>query len=246
MANRKEIPPEPEMCAPAWVVSFSDLISLMVTFFVLLFTFSDMKKDEFRRVIGSLRGALGVVSEPGKKSKAAISQPKPPLSAKTAGEGLDEHPLRPADEAEPLGASLEEGGYDVPVDLAAMGNGLRIRFEADDLFLPGSTRLQRKAEDLVREVGRFFLGTPVRLVVEAHADSLFHQHTTFANARAYSQAMGLAVARILAGEEGWDPTQIGVAALGDSRPVAADDTPEGRRRNRRIEIQVLPIQGSQP
>ncbi|MEZ4766111.1 MAG: flagellar motor protein MotB [Calditrichia bacterium] len=47
--------------APLWIVTFSDLMSLLLTFFVLLLSFSSIQEVEFQKALGSLKGALGVL-----------------------------------------------------------------------------------------------------------------------------------------------------------------------------------------
>ena len=47
--------------APAWMVTYGDLMSLLLTFFVLLLSFSTVHEDEFRKAMASLQGALGVM-----------------------------------------------------------------------------------------------------------------------------------------------------------------------------------------
>jgi chemotaxis protein MotB len=61
MAGKKKKQEEAPAGAPLWIVTFSDLMSLLLTFFVLLLSFSSIQEVEFQKALGSLKGALGVL-----------------------------------------------------------------------------------------------------------------------------------------------------------------------------------------
>jgi chemotaxis protein MotB len=61
MAGKKKKQEEAAAGAPLWIVTFSDLMSLLLTFFVLLLSFSSIQEVEFQKALGSLKGALGVL-----------------------------------------------------------------------------------------------------------------------------------------------------------------------------------------
>lgn len=239
MANRKSVEPEQPPTAPLWVVTYSDLISLLVTFFVMLYTFSSMEDQPLRRVRGSLRGAFGAIAEPGEEARSNIEPTRVPPDAETDLRGVRKPPKRKELELDEY-LRMFQSGVDVPVEVS--GGGIRIRFAADDLYAPASTVVKPEGRRIASEMGEFLRSLPVRLVVEAHTDPVFHRMTRHEDATAMTWEMALNMSRLLVEETGWNPPRITIAAFGTDRPVADNGTPEGRERNRRVEFLVLPLE----
>ena len=84
MANKRKAAKDKELLAPMWVTTYSDLISLLVTFFVLLFTFSTMEEDKFRRVKGTLGGGMGAMTPDKTQSRPNVRSVKVPANATTS------------------------------------------------------------------------------------------------------------------------------------------------------------------
>jgi len=116
------------------------------------------------------------------------------------------------------------------------GDTLRVALSSDVLFDSGSARLKPGAEDKLREVAGVLGRYPrTRLEIIGHTDS----HGSTASNEALSQRRANAVRDELA-RDGVDPQRIVTQGLGASRPVATNDTPEGRAENRRVEILSRP------
>jgi len=111
-----------------------------------------------------------------------------------------------------------------------------VALSSDVLFDSGSARLKPGAEDKLREVAGVLGRYPrTRLEIIGHTDS----HGSTASNEALSQRRANAVRDELA-RDGVDPQRIVTQGLGASRPVATNDTPEGRAENRRVEILSRP------
>ncbi len=226
------------MLAPLWVVTFGDLISLLVTFFILLYTFSAVDQDDMRRVQGSLTGALGVVTDPGKKSKANLEKTHVPLTVRTDLRGSETLPKRSEIE-ELINDKIQDPSvFDQKVDMEGLKDGLRIRLDGNHFFKPGRTTLDPVGKEVLLEIGRMFKEEPVRLVVEAHTDPMTST-VGDTDPRTHTQIIARVMAQALVRDGDWDPSRVGASAKGASVPVAGNDTEIGRRKNRRIEIQVI-------
>ena len=125
------------------------------------------------------------------------------------------------------------------IDLLHMSHGLVIRIRDGVLFEPGSARLTRSSDEILKAVGAALRHIGNRMHVEGHTDSMFQASYEFASAEELSLARAVAVAGRLV-EIGLKPRRMGAGGAGPSRPAFANDTPAGRASNRRVEITILP------
>jgi outer membrane protein OmpA-like peptidoglycan-associated protein len=119
------------------------------------------------------------------------------------------------------------------------GETMRVALASDTLFDSGSAKLQPGAQDKLREVARVFMRYPrTRLEIVGHTDSRGSE----ASNQALSDRRAAAVRSALTAE-GVDAARMTVRGEGEARPVATNDTPEGRAQNRRVEILSRPDEG---
>ena len=226
----------------AWMVTFSDLVTLLLTFFVMLLA---MKAPEIKK----LKEAFGVFAE-GKsgpmavmedlraeKLKALLSS-RPDLLVPEPGQGL------PDSESDlKMGGSLEAGLLEAllkGLDFRREARGTVITLANDLLFAPGSAELTPKASQLIERVCTALMFSNQPLLVEGHADnSPPTAQSPFADNWQLSLARAEAVLREILRQGKIEPNRLRVGALGDSRPLAPNDTPQGRALNRRTELVIL-------
>ncbi|MCH8529769.1 MAG: OmpA family protein [Saccharospirillum sp.] len=276
--------PECEPGLPPWIATFADLMALLLVFFVLLLSFSEMDAQRFKRLAGSMRDAFGIQAEifaneiP--KGTSIIAQefspgrPEPtPLNVirqdtidamkdsldvmcqdmitqqeEAQGEsGQLTRQITVPDqalqeqvqaEAERIAEALADVIADGLVEVETIDQTIIIRvkeqsfgagtdFVADD-YLP--------ILDRVREV---LLTVPGSISVEGHTDNLPISTPRFRNNWLLSSARALAVAEYLWASPEMAEDRFTIVGHGSTRPLASNDTPEGRASNRRVEINVL-------
>jgi len=120
-------------------------------------------------------------------------------------------------------------------------NALIIRFEDGLLFAPGRSDMQQPARNALNSVAPLLLAYHEdghRIVIEGHTDNIPHNPSN----RYLSGARAATVAEYLRSQWGFDPRGIIAQGMGEYWPIAANDTPEGRSSNRRVEIRVYATQ----
>ena len=134
------------------------------------------------------------------------------------------------------------------IEIDRFREGLRLNLSQEILFGSGSARLNQGGRALIRKVAERLASSAERIEVQGHSDdrgirgSLAKRYPSnweLAGARASS------VVRLLA-ESGVPAETLSAVSFGEFRPVAPNDTEEGRARNRRIEIRLLPAEGAAP
>jgi chemotaxis protein MotB len=162
---------------------------------------------------------------------------------------------RRAEEVEQLRQTYEGLVDDLESEVAAgrieidrLREGLRLNLSQEILFGSGSARLNRQGRAVIAKVAGRLATISQRIEVQGHTDSVaiagalagrYPSNWELAGARAAS------VVRLL-GEFGVPPERMSAVSFGQFRPVASNDTSQGRARNRRIEIRLLPAEGPAP
>lgn len=196
--GKHEVPEDPPQSAPEWIVTFSDMISLLVTFFVMLMSFSTIEENEAAIIVGAFGQRSGGVIEGGPSSSVS----EPPRDRMLAT-----HPLRGGDvphsrPAEELPDNLEEMGQklragEVEVDFAAATDGLLLRFGDECAFEPGSARVPAPLARALDQLGDVLQHYAHLVVIEGHANASFVPTASLPDAEALSAARAAAAARIL-------------------------------------------------
>lgn len=129
------------------------------------------------------------------------------------------------------------------VKMELLASGLQIILPNEVLFTTGSANLKPEGQDLLKELIEALEDVPYQIVVIGHTDNVpigpglakrYPSNWELAGARASS------VVRVMA-SEGIPPQQLLAISMGDTRPLVANDTEEGRKRNRRIEVRLRPV-----
>ena len=217
---------------------------------------------DYRRRISSLEAATGALGE----KAAALAADNAALSAEIeAGRArttaLEEELARrqAAQEAEAaemrqaherLVAALREEIADKDVALEAANRRLTVSIMERVLFPSGQATLTSEGEPIIDRIGAVLRALPEQLVlVEGHTDNVpigAELRTRFPSNWELSAARAAEVVRRLIGHAEIEAHRLRAAGRADTKPVADNDTENGRRRNRRIEIILLPDEAIQP
>lgn len=241
--------------APLWIVTFADMMSLLLTFFVLMFSMSEVKQERFLIAAQSLREAMGSTAEVPSPNPIGLmpdevdpelemSNPGLNMGATTIpidGEG-GEDVIDVFAEAymemivEKLETLVEESGLEPgAVEVVTEEEGVYLRIRDAALFPSGSANLVTTGRELVASLADITSELAVPAIVSGHADSRPISTVAFPSNWELSAARAAGVARLLVAE-GQDPEQLEVQSFGEFRPVADNETVDGRSKNRRVEL----------
>jgi len=243
--------PPVEEGAPLWTVTFGDMMSLLLTFFILMFSMSELKMDRFLLARQSLREAMGgTAAEAIDDPMGLMPDPVDPegqLQAPGEGErasatdgASDEDVVSVVEDymdmiVDRLQAFVSDKGLESSVTVERGAEGVYLRMQTGALFPSGSATLQPEGKEALGELAGITSSLGVRVAVSGHADNQPVSGGPFASNWELSAARAAGVARELV-EHGQDPTMVRVESFGEYRPVADNDTPEGRALNRRVEL----------
>ena len=131
------------------------------------------------------------------------------------------------------------------VELMELRGRTTVKMKDKILFASGSATIGPEGRDALKKVAGALAALQGKLVrVDGHTDNVPTGHGgPFATNWELSSARALAVVRFLQ-ENGVDPTRLSGAGFGEFQPISANDSPEGRSLNRRIEIVLVPLEGA--
>ena len=224
-------------CMPEWLATFGDLMSLLLCFFVLLLSMSTMNAKKVQEAIGSLAGALSVL-EGGTQTEVSRNRIQKATPIKKTEET--------AQAVNKLSAAITEfkqftqGGKGPSITLQEGEQGFFIRLPADITFPPGSAKITNVDTLLflkrIALIIKEYLPKNVQIQVRGYTDNTPPPPTSpYADNWELSAARALSVLKVLI-KDGVDPRRLSAAAYGQYHPIASNDTPEGRAKNRRVEI----------
>ncbi len=225
---------EVEEGAPIWAVTFGDLMSLLMCFFVLLLSFSEMDRNKYRVVSGSVKNAFGI-----QRKKPVFESPK---GSKMIAREFDQAIILTKIEKVVKEIINElEGEYEELkglVEVESAENQLTIRMMGEATFDTGRADLRSEFIPLLRKIGEVLGKTKAEIIIAGHTDNVPLSSGPFGSNLGLSMARAGSVAEFLLSKKNIDPRKLSTMGFGEYRPLASNDTAEGRRKNRRVEIIV--------
>ncbi|MEX2299319.1 MAG: flagellar motor protein MotB [Bryobacterales bacterium] len=226
-----EVQDTPPEGAPEWMVTFADLMSLLLTFFILLLSFSNMEIVKFRTMAGSVRNALGLKSE-FDLADIPMGNKLLPYEDPKEGEGNSGNTQGLREELEQM---LQEAGMPEKASVRVTSRGVALYIEGDILFDSGSTAIRQEARPILDRLSELLPRVGYRVDVQGHTDAIPIATTAFpSNWELSASRAGRAVRYFV--EKGVPSERFRAIGLAETRPVATNDTAEGRANNRRVEF----------
>ena len=259
MARRKEDPPKG---SPAWMKTFADLMNLLLCFFVMLFSMSSVNEEKFEKVIASFQSTFSILPGggasigEGELISSGISQLEnfdsyynQQLSSQSDGQTEEEKDITEAyeqqeleeseDMAQQLENALSQYGIQDDVEVDFNAEYVTLNMNGALLFDSASAELRDEAYPLVNKLGKILVTYDNNIIeVEGHTDNVPIHSSKYEDNNVLSMYRALAVANYLRDTTTLDPAYIKSSGRGEYVPIADNATPEGRARNRRVEIKI--------
>ena len=256
---RKKREPEAKPAA-GWITTFSDLMNLLLCFFVLLFSMSTVDAEKFQMVIASLQSSLSIMPAgsmsigEGEMVGNGISQlPNIDVFFETSsGEdgdsqgGKTEETETETDvaeqykeQAEQIEQQIEAGGLQNQVEVDFNAEYVKLTLNGAILFDSAKANIREDAQPLIAKIGTILENYDSNVIeIEGHTDNVPIHSSKYENNNVLSMYRALSVADFIRDNTTLDPALIKSSGRGEYVPVADNTTEEGRARNRRVEIKV--------
>ena len=216
-----------------WLLTYADMITLLMAFFIMMYSMSVISREKFDQAAASLRSEFGA---PARDQASGGSGLLPHLGA-AAGPRLEE-PLQSVKDQ--LEEYIAENDLQSLLQTREEARGLVITLVSDNLLFPvGEATLRAPALSIVDRIAGLLEDIPNLTVIEGHTCSLPIKTSRYPSNWELSAARACAVARYLVEQWEIEPVRLAATGYAASRPVAPNDREEGRAQNRRVEIVLL-------
>lgn len=221
-----------------WITTYSDLVTLLLCFFVLLFAMSAPDAEKFRGLMASFRGGDGVMSSGTGVLEGGNVIDRPSFNT-TEEEVAAELVELMADLAE-YSDTLNLGDR---ITIQPEERGIVIRFMDSTLFDSGSATIKREALGILKDVAEILNQEEFsnkHIKVEGHTDSdQIIRPMKYETNWELSSARATNVLRYLVEVEGIVGDRVSSAGYSYYRGIVPNDTPENKAKNRRVDIVIL-------
>lgn len=263
MARKRQ--DDPPKGSPAWMNTFSDLMNLLLCFFVLLFSMSSVDEDKYDQLLASLNSSFSIFSSggsaigEGQLISSGVSQLNK-LDSYVSEMGYEAEEEVDSDETDPMKyleeqrKELSEEMFDeiteltekykidqkVDVKIDGHNQYIKLSIGGSVLFDSGIAEIKQEALPILNKIGDILNEYSDCLIkIEGHTDNApITTNIKFADNMDLSAARAISVWNYLTDKKGLDPSTLEASGRSEFDPIASNDTPEGRAKNRRVEIKI--------
>ena len=261
MAKKRQ--DDPPKGSPAWMNTFSDLMNLLLCFFVMLFAMSTVDAEKFDAVVASLQSAFSILPSGGASIgegamvSSGISQlemydvyfeeiantsssEESEEGEKDVKEAFQEEALAESEKmAEEITGLVAQHGIQNQVEVDFNAEYVILNMNGTFLFDSAKADMKTEAYPLIDKVGKILVKYDQNMIeVEGHTDNVPMTSKAFRDNNELSMQRALTVADYLRETTTINPAYLKSSGRGEYVPIADNSTAEGRARNRRVEIKI--------
>jgi chemotaxis protein MotB len=226
-----------------WLVSYADFITLLFAFFVVMYAISSVNEGKYRVLSNSLGAAFGSSKLQAPVTRNPIESPRQFLPIPSTQQRANDAAVRrekalmtniARDLLKAMAPLISQG----KVRVTQTNRGVSVEINASVLFAPGEAKLSPQSEKALRAVGLVLNKVDNAIQVEGHTDNIPIKNSMFPSNWELSAVRASSVVRLFI-DNGMDEKRLVAMGHGANEPVDTNDTPEGRLRNRRVQLMIL-------
>lgn len=235
--GKRKNAPEAHHADERWVISYADLVTLLLGFFIILYSTSKVDAEKYKMFAFGLSDAFSIGVKAGANGNNAAIE---------GGRGLLPGPINTGtinSDLEHVRQAVEEhamlAGVAGQVVVTRQDDNIVIRLPNQLLFASASADVKPEAAALLQVAGAVIAELPHQVRVEGHTDNVPVGTERYPTNWELSSARATAVLRYLVEKGGMQAARASAAGYAEFRPVGSNETPEGRAANRRADIVLL-------
>lgn len=240
MARKKA--PEKEANSERWLITYSDLITLLMIFFIILYSMGKTDAGKYKAVAGGMNAAMGGGGGGGNiigvsDGTVGVDQNWKPTDTMVVQQNPEDVKLQ--DVQENVKNYLEQSGIKDSVSTKIEDRGLVISIKDALFFDSGKADINIDYEKKLIEIGKILSKIDNYIVVEGNTDKVPISNSSFKDNLALASERANNVMRLLINQSGIQPTRVASRSNGEYRPIADNSTEGGKSKNRRVDILIL-------
>ena len=219
--------------SPSWMTTFSDLMSLLLTFFILLYSMSSVDSEKFNNISQSLQGALG---------KSGVLDEGGELIISKNNDGsfnVEDKRDKNKEMYKKVEKYVEERGLDDRVNLTLDPKGVYFDIKEAVLFDIGSADLKDEGKEVLRSLTELFSKLDNEIVIEGHTDDIPIHNIKYSSNWDLSTARAVSVIQYFIEEEHMPPGRMSAVGYGEYKPMVENSNDTNRMINRRVNLLII-------
>jgi len=229
-----------------WLVSYADFITLLFAFFVVLYSSAEVDNKKIAQVSAAIEGGFQELGAFTGNTGGPLQQAGPPGSDKPAqpprnvqhdlgGNGLPDVNLLRRQLEEALGEEIKKH----EIEMRVTPEGLVVSLREVGFFNTGDATLLTGGQNTLTRIATVLNAKGFHIRVEGHTDNVPMHNSRYRSNWELSTARATEVVSLLIEKYNFDPRQISAAGYAEYRPIASNDSEEGRKSNRRVDVVVV-------
>lgn len=239
--------PEKKSISQAWLTTYSDMMTLVLTFFVMLYSYSLVDKQKFQKLAESLSiafgGTTGVVTNGGNVGPVPDEiNPGADDDSSETGVDLDEQEKKNAENNkmyQEVLAFVNAHNLNAEVTIREETRGVLIELQEHILFDSGKAVIKNDSMNILNTIYELLCTFENNVLIEGHTDNLPISSGYYQSNWELSSDRAVKVLRFFTETKGMDGSRFQAVGCGEYSPIATNDTAEGRQANRRVNIIIL-------
>lgn len=239
MSRKKKAEKEPNH--ERWLLTYSDLITLLMIFFVIMFASSSIDKQKFKTLAESMNQAMGGGQHIiGDQASNTMTDGNSVTDTQTqTGQTEPTETEKLTSLKQQLDKYLQDNNMSNSTSVDVSERGLVVTLNNSLFFDPGKADLKPENEARLIEIGKILNQMNNYIRVEGHTDNVPISNSVFHSNWQLSAARASTVVELLISRAGMTPQKLSTVGYGEYRPIADNNTAEGRQNNRRVDLVVM-------
>jgi len=234
----------------SWLIPYADILTLLLALFIVLFAASELDSKKYAEISNSfnsaLQGGTGVLEHETPVDHIDDTSQIPKLGEVDKHEEIKE--MTPEQDKKELGelqemieGYIKEKGLSSKLQTDLTSQGLLLTITEGVLFTPGNAEVTGVSRQTARDISHILVTDPPREIkIEGHTDNRPIHTSKYPSNWELSSSRAINFMKVLLENKKLDPQKFSATGYGEFHPVSTNDTVEGRAKNRRVEVLILP------
>lgn len=211
-----------------WMDTYADTITLLLTFFILLYSISAVDSEKLKELAEALQNSLT-----GKQSVKELE------NLDDIKVDIEKDSNKYEDLAKKLNEIIEKNSLTEVIKIREEDRGIVLQVDESILFDPGKAEIKEGSIDILNTISKIIEETDNDIVAEGHTDNVPIHTSKYKSNWELSTARAMNIVKYFIENKNISPTRLSVKGYGEYKPIAPNDTPENRTKNRRVDILVV-------
>lgn len=246
MAKRRRAEHHEEHIDETWLIPYSDLLTLLLALFIVLFASSQIDQKKFDQIAKSFNAAFtnsgnsaAILDHDKSAIEFRVDQDLPQIKAMNRTEGQLQETLQLEELKKELDKYIMDNNLSGKLNTILSEDGLMIRIKDSALFPSGSAELIPDSQLYGSKIAKMLKNLSQKIIISGHTDNVPINNSRFPSNWELSSLRAINFMKYLLAQENLQPGRFSAIGYGEYHPISSNDTPEERSKNRRVEVLIM-------